>query len=382
MKKLIVKTLVIAGIFFLVSCNEEEGVSNIEDLPFINPDAAEVYIGTQSPGDVWTWTIDRQQGHMTASWDAGTFDDESDDIYIEGELETLPSGYFKVVINQVEPANEEIPTDGSAWFYALEIPGMSLVIKPEGNIKGDMIAMIASGDCADVAGTFNYVLSAPGNGKEFDPLTEEAFGIAEFTPSGDGFSISGQKFSLDCVDGGCTVNAPISGLPTAICEGSGSVAILDGGTVAQGQFTQSGAMMMDFGYGNGGVFAMKASNVPTKSDLDGNTYLGLAYTPTDNDEQVRPVKVVFTQNEAGQMEGIATVFTNIETGEVSDSEGATIFVDNVIDGRAQGYLTFPGSDGQSPMSSAYGIDGDNQLLILSSFSQGDNSPFIVVLAKN
>lgn len=374
--------MVIAGIFFLASCNEDSEVTNIEDLPYINPDVAEVYVGTQSPGDVWTWTLDKQQGHMTASWDAGTFDDDSDDIYIEGEMETLPSGYLKVVINHVAPANEEIPTDGTAWFYALEIPGMTLVIKPEGNIKGDMIAMIASGDCADVEGTYNYVLSAPGNGEEFDPFIEEAFGIATFTPSGDGYSISGQKFSLDCVNGDCTVDAPISGLPTAICEGNGSVAVLDGGTVAQGQFTQSGAMMMDFGYGNGGVFAMKASNIPTKSDLDGNTYLGLAYTPTDNDEQVHPVKVVFNQNGAGQLEGIATVFTNIETGDVSENKGATIFVENVIDGRAQGYLEFPDAEGQSAMTAAYGINGDDQLLILSSFAQGDGSPFIVVLAKN
>src|SRR5690606_7822022 len=156
-------------------------------------------------------------------------DDPSDDISIEGTFIPLPSGFLKVTITKSEPANEEIPTDGSAWFYALEIPGMAMIIKPEGSIKGDMIAMAPKGDCADIPGTYNYVVSAPGERSAYDPITQEAFGYLEVTNSGADFALSGYKWSLDCVDGGnCTDTGVIEGIPMATCNGGGDVTITDG----------------------------------------------------------------------------------------------------------------------------------------------------------
>jgi len=383
MKKLMISALMLSGVLLLSNCSDDENnkVKPNVDTPFINEATAETYKGTQSPGDVWTWSLDKEQGHMTATWDYGTFDDSSDDITIEGTFETLPSGYLKVTIVDTEPANDEIPTDGTAWFYALEIPNMAMVVKPEGSIKGDIIAMVAEGDCATIEGAYNYVISAPGNGKDFDPVTEEAFGYAEFTDNGSGFDVNGYKFSLDCINGACSDTGPIEGLPVATCDNGGFVSIADAsGTQAQGQFTQSGAMMMDFGYGNGGVFATKTTESATKDAFLDNTYLGIAYIPSNNDEKTVPIKAEFFNNDLDNMVGVATPFTDIENNILDSNEGATILVDNVVNGRVYGTLDF-GEGYVAEMAAALGIQGNDQILILTSYSPKEGNPFILILAK-
>jgi hypothetical protein len=277
-----------------------------------------MYKGTQSPGDVWTWALDKEQGHMVASWDHGTFDDVTDDISIEGTFETLPSGFLKVTITNAEPASEEIPTDGTAWFYALEIPGMTMVIKPEGSIKGDIIAMVPQGECADIPGTYNYIISAPGSGSSYSPITEEAFGYLEVKEQGSEFELSGYKWSLDCVNGGaCTETGIINGIPMATCKGGGDVTITENGsTVASGQFTSGGTMMMDFGFGNGGAFALKANENATKDVLMNNTYIGVAYMPKNENDKTVPVKLSFIENDLGYMVGTGNPFSNIERKSV------------------------------------------------------------------
>lgn len=370
-----------AGALLAACSNGNE--SEMQPKPFVNLEVAEVYKGTQSPGDVWTWALDKEQGHMIATWDYGTFDDTSDDISIEGTFETLPSGFLKVTITKSEPVSDEIPTDGTAWFYAMEIPGMAMVIKPEGSIKGDIIAMVPQGDCASIPGTYNYIISAPGERSTYNPVTQEAFGYLEVAQQGSEFALSGYKFSLDCVDGGnCTDTGIINGIPMAACAGSGDVVITDGGeTVAQGQFTNAGAMMMDFGYGNGGVFALKAGANATKQALNNNTYFGIAYMPKNNNDKTVPVKLSFFENELENMIGTGHPFTDIENDLLDEEEGAVVIVDDVVNGRVFGTMNFDEDNDTSQMAAALLINGNDHILILTSYDEENKDPFILILAK-
>lgn len=370
-----------AGALLAACSNGNE--SEMQPKPFVNLEVAEVYKGTQSPGDVWTWALDKEQGHMIATWDYGTFDDTSDDISIEGTFETLPSGFLKVTITKSKPVSDEIPTDGTAWFYAMEIPGMAMVIKPEGSIKGDIIAMVPQGDCASIPGTYNYIISAPGERSTYNPITQEAFGYLEVAQQGSEFALSGYKFSLDCVDGGnCTDTGIINGIPMAACAGSGDVLITDGGeTVAQGQFTNAGAMMMDFGYGNGGVFALKAGANATKQALNNNTYFGIAYMPKNNNDKTVPVKLSFFENELENMIGTGHPFTDIENDLLDEEEGAVVIVDDVVNGRVFGTMNFDEDNDTSQMAAALLINGNDHILILTSYDEENQDPFILILAK-
>lgn len=351
--------------------------------PFINPEVAETYKGTQSPGDVWTWSLDKEQGHMTATWDFGTFDDVTDDIFIEGTFEALPSGFLKVTIINSQPASTEIPTDGSAWFYAIEIPDMAMVIKPEGSIKGDVIAMVAQGDCDQIPGEYNYIKTAPGQGDAYNALTEEAFGYIELFEAGADFSISGTKFSLDCLnEGPCTESGAINGIPALTCVENGTVVVSeDAITIAQGQFTNAGVMMMDFGSGNGGVFALKADNTVSKESLKDNTYNGIAYLPKNNDSKTMPVQLKFFENELGSINGTGHPFTDLENGVINNEEGIVIVIQDVINGRVSGHANFDNDSDVSEMAAALLMNGNNQILILSSYDEESTDPFILILAK-
>jgi hypothetical protein len=367
----------------VLGCSDDDN-NKVEQpvKPFVNPDVAEVYKGTQSPGDVWSWSLDNEQKHMIASWDYGTFDDTSDDLEIEGTFEKLPSGFLKVTITKVTPVSNEILTDGSAWFYALEIPGMAMIVKPEGSIKGDLIAMIPEGDCPTIEGKYNYVISAPGDRSSYNPITDEAFGTIDMTATGSGFSISGYKFSLDCIDGACSESGVINGLPTATCVGGGEIKVSSSGkTVAEGQFTNAGAMMMDFGYGKGGVFALKATEAATKGSLADNSYSGIAYMPKNNNDQTVAVKLQFFNNGLDNMIGAGNPYSDIENNLVDTEEGATVLVENVVNGRVYGSMNFDNLQGGSQMAGALLVNGDNQILILSSYEEESQNPFILILAK-
>lgn len=364
------------------ACSTSEDSS--QPKPFVNMSVAEVYKGTQSPGDVWTWSLDHEQKHMIAFWDHGTFDNEGDDVEIEGTFEKLPSGFLKVTITKATPVSDEVKTDGSAWFYALEIPGMAMVVKPEGSIKGDVIALVSQGDCADIPGTYNYIISAPGNGSAYNPITDEAFGYLELAAAGSGFNVSGYKFSLDCINGGkCSDTGIINGIPTGSCKGSGEVVVSSAGnTVAQGQFTQGGVMMMDFGYGNGGVFALQAGASATKTSLENNTYAGIAYMPKNNEsDKTMAVKLSFIQNSLGNMIGTGHPFSDIEKNLVDTEEGAVVLVDNVINGRVLGTMNFDEDVDASGMAAALVVKGNDQILILTSYDENNANPFILILAK-
>jgi hypothetical protein len=373
-------TMLVAGLWIAGCSNDETEV--VQPKPFVNPDVAEVYQGTQSPGDVWTWSLDKEQGHMIASWDYGTFDDTSDDIEIEGTFETLPSGFLKVTITKATPENDEVKTDGSAWFYALEIPGMAMVIKPEGSIKGDIIAMIPQGDCASIPGKYNYIISAPGNRSAYNPITDEAFGYLDVAEDGGGLSLSGYKFSLDCIGGACSDTGPINGIPQATCTTGGEVVISESGnTVAKGQFTNAGAMMMDFGLGNGGVFALRAGETATKAALLDNTYFGVAYMPKNSSDVTMPVKLSFSENQLGTLIGTGYQFTDIENNTLDEETGAVVVVDDVINGRVLGTMNFDNDVDVSQMAAALLVNGNDQILILSSYHEQELSPFILILAK-
>jgi hypothetical protein len=367
------------------ACQTDEGPAVDKDPNDVTPtDNIITYMGTQSPGDVWVWNLNYEEGTMTAVWDYGTFDDASDDIAIEGTFETLPSGFIKVTIVGAEPPSAEVPTDGSAWFYAIELPDMALLVKPEGSIKGDLIAMVAQGDCNAIPGTYNYIITAPGGRTSYNPIVDEAFGYMEATSVGVDFAISGFKFSLDCVNGGnCSETGPITGMPIASCGGNGRVDITENGqTQAQGQFTNAGVMMMDFGYGNGGVFALKADENATKASLVGNAYNGLAYLPKKQNDPTLPVRVDFFVNDLGTLLGTGYAYTSLENSIVNNEESIVIVVEDVINGRVLGHTNFNHDATVSEMAAALLVKGNKQILVLSTYDEESHDPIILVLTKS
>lgn len=375
MKKSVLYLISLALLAF-TACNDEMNeVSEKETESNIS-----YYKGTQSPGDVWEWTLNHDSSTFTTLWDYGTFDDTSDDITITGTFETLVSGYMKCTITGVSPQNQDIPADGTAYFFAMNLPGVAMIVKPEGSIKGDLIATVASGDCADVAGDYNYVFTAPGNGEQYDPATEEAYGVVNISEQGEGaYSIAGTKSSLDCANEGvCTLNSEITGLPTAVCTENGSVVITsdDNSTAVEGQFTAAGVMMLDLGFGNGGVLAFKQSATYEFHDLVGSEMFGFAYLPHNNDEKTVGVHLSWVDN--GELIlGSGAKITDIYTGALEEEEAVSIRIDGINNGMLDGDITFSNDLGTNFVGAMLAYE-DSKMLVISSYDP-EGSPFILVL---
>lgn len=362
-------------VFFLllsIACTEEEDAV-IEPVVDIS-----TYRGTQSPGDVWEWQFDNINNRIIAIWDKGTFDDTTDDIRIEGSFQKFSSGFIRVDIDTVIPSTSEIPDDGTAFFYALEVSEMALMVKPEGSIKGDVIALVAEGECSAVPDSYNYIVTAPGN-PSFDPITEEAYGTITINTSG---IISGMKQSLDCINGTCTVSGPINGLPEMNCSGNGQIEVKETAmTIAQGQFTNAGVMMMDFGLGEGGIFALKKDPSVSLNDLGNTIYNGIVYQPESMNDKTLPVRLNFITNTDGDIVGNGYLYTDVENDIVDIDENIEILLDTITSGLITGRIVH-GDTTETAFAGALIVNGDQQIFVLSSTTnESGNPPFLLVLTK-
>jgi hypothetical protein len=238
------------------------------------------YKGTSSPGDVYTWTLDTGAHTFSAIWDHGTTD-PSDDITFSGPYITLPSGFLKMTIASVSPASSLFPTDGSAYYYALEVPGVVLFADPEGSIVSrHTITSVHSGESTGFAGSYNYAATSMPSG--INPETNEAFGNISFTAAGtDAYTVGGHKYSFDYFPSGVsTVNSPIT-IGTATVDPTTGTMHDPTGTVTL-QATAAGALIVDGGAGSGGAFAGRQDSVAF-ADLASLSFSCIGYNNMGNE---------------------------------------------------------------------------------------------------
>lgn len=97
----------------LAGCSSGGGGSNSPG-PVVSTTAS--FVGTQSPGDFWTWINDNSSMSFTAS-------NNTQDVYYSGSVSSLTgtsSGFFKLNITSSNDGSISLPT--SSLAYALTIP--------------------------------------------------------------------------------------------------------------------------------------------------------------------------------------------------------------------------------------------------------------------
>lgn len=375
-----ISVLSITALFF--SCSDDDSITP-------NSNSSTSYKGTQSPGDVWEWDFDAENLTFTASWDHGTFEDTSDDVSVNGNYQILPSGFYNCTVTGSDNTND-IPNNTT--FYAFEVPGIALLVKPE---NGDLITAAAAGDCGDVAGEYTFVKIAPGlddNNNVENPLTTAAYGNYSLTSIDGGFSVSGSESSLDCANGGlgtCTIDNESFNISAAVtCENNGQITVHDLNTneiVAEGQFGDV-SMVIDQGYGNGGVIGFKKSAAfnPSSEELLGVTFTGVAYLPynTGNDK-VLPVQVSWIHDENNALVGEGSLIGNVETGEIDAETTVVLDITDIPgDGSFSGAVNYPVND-YTIGKNYQGIlveSAGQQMMVITTVNQNDE-PYTLVLVR-
>ena len=220
------------------------------------------YLGTQSPGDVWTWAI------TTNSVGSGTFSatNATTTYSYSGTVSTLPSKFLKLAITATtDPAITTLP----AYAYAFEIPNTAVLVKPAGNNARVIIAS-AQGTSPTTNGSYNW-LTIPPPGWNSD--TSIAYGVTSATLTGSTFDFAHNYYLLSG-----SPASPATGFDNGFSASNGK--ITKAGSDMTIGMTPSGVFVGDSGPGNGGFAGMKApsTNVDLNSVLaSGKEYRGVLY---------------------------------------------------------------------------------------------------------
>ncbi|KAA1245656.1 hypothetical protein [Aquimarina sp. RZ0] len=187
---------------------------------------------------------------------------------------------------------------------------------------------------------------------------------------------------MDCIEGSCSTSGIINGFPEIRCIDNAQIEIEEAGTtIAKGQFTNSGVMMMDFGLGEGGIFALKKDTTISLNDLENNVCNGIVYQPQSINDKTLPVKISFIKNTENSIEGTGYLYTNVENDEINLTENISIVPDAITSGLITGRIIH-GDTSETPFVAAFIVNNDKQILVLSSTTnESGNPPFMLVLTK-
>jgi hypothetical protein len=213
--------LLIASMFQLSGCGGSSSLSS----------GANLYFGTQSPGDAWSWTITRNSNG------SGTFsaiNSTSGNTY-SGTVLTLSNKFLQLTITATTDSTVAI----GSISYAVEFPNTALIVKPAGD-KDALVIAAAQGICPSPA-SYNWVKVANQN---WNVDTDPAFGTATSSGSSSSPTFSVAQYLL----GG-------TALATVMYSGSCSNGVITSTANTTFAVTPSGVFIGDQGT-DGGVIGM------------------------------------------------------------------------------------------------------------------------------
>ncbi|OGB90596.1 hypothetical protein A2625_03540 [candidate division WOR-1 bacterium RIFCSPHIGHO2_01_FULL_53_15] len=245
------------------------------------------YLGTQSPGDVWSWTIGE-----------GTFicTNETQGRYYGGSFTTYTSGFSKAVISATN--DPDVPTDGSATAYFLEYPNTMLLAMPTGS--DNVIVCAASAATAPSAGQYNFVqIPSPSW-----TSTSQSYGTAEASVSGGLYTFNVNKYDLSGNLVETTVEAGYSFSNGRLTKAGSGLQIF---------MTPSGAFMGDNGPGSGG-FAGAAKQTVSAIAIAAKEYRGVlfSYNVGTHHDLIEAVGAEPISGSSNSLSGF--IYDNVESG--------------------------------------------------------------------
>lgn len=255
-----IKTLVLIGLFILAGCSNDSDVNSSNS-----------YTGTQSPGDVWSWTID------ATSFSAKN---ETLEYSYSGSKSTLPNKFLKLIVD----TSDDPALVGSlpATAYAIENPGTALIIKPAGT-DGKVIVAVAKGTCPSSDSSFNWVVIPKLSWSTLS--SDEAYGTATSTVSGSMVDFTGTKNELD--------GTPIAGggVSSFDCSDGVITSAVDPIVFA---VAPTGTMIGDNGPGAGGIVGVVAPGsaiVDSDFSQPGREFRGVLFKNNAPGDDTNPVWV-------------------------------------------------------------------------------------------
>jgi hypothetical protein len=312
------------------------------------------YLGTQAPGDVWSWQLNDTT--FTAT-------NQTLGFHYSGDKSTLPTGFMKLKVNVTDDPG--VTAGQSA--YALELPGTALLIKPVGaDTKPPIIASSLGTNPAGPQVSFNFVSVGKAN---FNASTDQAYGHTTLDVAGNQYTGATHQWNIS---GGALADgsAHFTGNNGLMTDLNGP-----GGVPATGAMTPSGVCAIDYGPNLGGVIGVKqpVSNI-NLVDLASRHFKGFLI----NQGKTQCVDV--TTNGDGTLHGQGYALpSGVEDGTTDGGNGPSIsFVSQPNPGVVTVRLAFSG--GFEDMAAAINVVGGKYMMFCFGVGQ-DGVPYNVILAE-
>lgn len=308
------------------------------------------YLGTQAPGDVWSWQL--EDGTFTAT-------NQTLGFHYSGTKSTLSTGFMKLTVTSSDDPN--VTAGNSA--YALELPGTALVIKPAGDdTKSPIIATSLGTNPPGPQVSFNFVAVG---GANYNPVNDQAYGHVTFDVAGNAYSGTSHRWAID--------GTQLSDGPSNFTGNNGLMTDTNMG--ATGAMTPSGVCALDYGPNAGGVIGVKqpAANIDL-ADLASRHFRGFLI----NNGKTQCVDV--TPNGDGTLHGMGySLPGGVEDGTSDQGAGVTVsFTSQPNPGEVT--VTIATSGGSESMAAAINVVGGKYMMFCFGVGQ-DLKPYNVVLVE-
>lgn len=318
----------------------------------LTTNSAQNYLGTQGPGDVWSWTMD--ESTFTAT-------NQTLGYHYTGTKSTLPTGFLKLSVSSTDDPG----VSAGQAAYALELPGTALMLKMAGaDEKSPIIAACLGANPTGPQVSFNFVAVGSAG---FNAASDQAYGHVTFDVNGNNLSGTSHHFTMD--------GTPLPDGP-ATFTGDNGLMTDTGNNPATGAMTPSGVCVLDYGPQMGGVIGVKqaASNVDL-ADLASRHFRGFLI----NQGKTQCVDVI--PNGDGTLHGAGYANPNgVETGTFDNGSGVTVtFVSQPNPGEAT--ITLATSGGSEQLVAAINRVAGKYMMFCFGVG-GDGKPYNVILVEN
>ncbi len=225
------------------------------------------YMGAQSPGDVWLFTLDDTGNQFSAT-------NQTTGLNYTGTTLPLANGFLKTSITSSNDPN--LPAGSSG--YAVEVPGVAAMLALGGGTDKP-VALVAQGACPTLNSPANVQLVNLGK-STYDSTQSESYASVVVSQSGANYNFSLNSFLLDG-----TLRTSQSGtLPSGTCSG-GVITIPNVPTSSGGTTTVTvaaainGLYIIDLGPGHGAAVGSQtfAVDSTTLNSAMSATYLGAIF---------------------------------------------------------------------------------------------------------
>jgi hypothetical protein len=187
----------------IVATSQETSSSTDSATFTLNAIAGNNYIGAQSPGDVWLFTLDDTNNAFSAQ-------NQTAGLSYTGTTTALPNGFLRTLITSSNDPNLPVGWVG----YAIEIPNIAAMLAL-GGPTDKPVALVAQSPCPTLSGTTNVQLINLGK-STYDATQSESYAAVSAAQASSTYNLLTNSYVLDG-----TLRAANSGtLPSGTCGGN------------------------------------------------------------------------------------------------------------------------------------------------------------------